>query len=62
MSRLTQILLSRFDRLMLRLWIAALCTSVLCAQTVLQAQSNCGNYNGCAALQTQSNRKQLALA
>jgi hypothetical protein len=50
-------LLNSIDRLVLRLWVAAMCLSLLAGQTPLFAQGACANYNQCAALQAVDERK-----
>ncbi len=49
-------LISFLDRVLLRAWIAAICLSLLGAQTPLLAQTPCTDYNQCAALQGEDSR------
>lgn len=57
MSHQMEIILRRLDRVVLRLWIVALCVSLLDLPRAALGQTGCTTYNECAALQGEANTK-----
>ena len=57
MARKVESIMCWLDRLMLRVWLVALCTFLLNPQMLLLGQTGCTAYNQCPALQGEQNTR-----
>lgn len=57
MSHQVELILCRFDRVIIRLWVVVLCVSLFDVPRAVLGQTGCTSYNECASLQGEQNTK-----